>query len=276
MRKGEVEGHREAPVAAAEEPSLEFFGTRPRTPSSSLDMRTRAVAFALLMGCTFVVSAQIGGKTAADGPFTLDDAEDLDLVADGVGRAWVSDSVPPVGNILSVLDLSTSSLTLATGQTPLGVLAATVPEKMGVVDAGFGVPMPGVVGASTDDSPGDITSFDLLTFNACFDPALPNLIFDVILESNASVDLPRMFWNYTPAAGTAFQRVEIDLRSPGLVVDAGSLTLEDLLSNTRFLFFNFFAGPVPPGSTLSFHIDDIRLEGTEELVTAVEGAYLYR
>lgn len=253
-----------------------LFEGRQLRQFAEMGLAPRVLAFALLLGCALAIPAQIGGKTAADGPFTLDDAEDLDLIADGVGQPWISDFVLPVGDILSVFDLSTSLLILAPSQTPVGALRATVPEESGFIDAGFGVVMPAVVGALPEDFPGDITSFERLTFDACFDPTVPSPIFDVILESNASASLPRIFWNYTPSPGTAFQRVEIDLRSPDLILDAGSLVLEDLLGSTQFLFFNFFAGPVSLGSTLSFHIDDIRLEGTSEPVSSIGDVWLYR
>jgi hypothetical protein len=90
-----------------------------------------------------------------------------------LGRDWISDYVGGIGGgyILEPLDLSQAGLALAPGQSPIGALKAEIPnDGYGSIHAGFGVPMPGEVGASTLVSSGDITSFETLTFVACFEP----------------------------------------------------------------------------------------------------------
>ncbi len=209
--------------------------------------------------------AQIGGKTADDGIFVLDDAEDLDLLADGVMRNWIPDYVWPLGDVLTTLPLAGTDLTLAEDQTPIGALKATIPETHllydGYISAGFGVPMPAVAGESTLDYPGNITSFGTLSFYACFEPVLTGQYFQVVLETYSNTDYANIYWSYTPESGKTFQKVEIDLWNPDLIEGAGTLSLHELLSQTRFLYFYFYAGPVPIGSTLEFHIDDIELLG---------------
>jgi len=69
----------------------------------------------------------IGGRTALDGPFTIEDAEDLDLTADPLRRDWISDFVQST-EVLSAFDLTASGLTLAMGQSPTGALRATLPD----------------------------------------------------------------------------------------------------------------------------------------------------
>jgi len=213
------------------------------------------------------VFPQIGGHSAADGTFVLDDVEDLDLVADGVGRDWLPDYIWPVGDVLSPLAISGSGLTPAGGQTPVGAFRTTIPEKhrfgslQGYISGGFGVPVPGVAGASTLDFPGDITSFDTINFYACFEPTLPDQRFQVVLETYPGPDYPKVRWSFVPTAGTTFQKVEIDVWNPTAIEGGGSLTLSDLLSQTRFLYFYCYAGPVPFFTELDFHIDDIHLDG---------------
>ncbi len=208
---------------------------------------------------------QIGGRTAAFGTFVLDDVEDLDLMADGVMREWISDYVWPLGYILSTFSLSDSGLILAQEQTPIGALKATIPETHwiyeGYISAGFGVPMPAVAGESTLAYPGNITSFDTLTFFICFEPVLNGQVFQIVLETYPDPDYPKIYWSYTPEPGKTFQKVEIDLWNPDLIEGAGTLSLHDLLSQTRFLYFYFYAGPVPIGSILECYIDDIHLKG---------------
>ncbi len=220
---------------------------------------------ALSFSLVIPAHSQIGGRTSADGTFVLDDAEDLDLVADGVMRDWIPDYVWPQGYVLTTYTLTGSSLTLAPDQTPIGALKATIPETHwiyeGYISAGFGVPVPAVKGASTEEYPGNITSFGTMTFNACFEPVLTEQVFQVVLETYPGPDYPKIYWSYSPESGTTFQGVEIDLWNPDTIEGAGSLTLQDLLSQTRFLYFYFYAGPVPIGTVLEFYIDDIRLTG---------------
>jgi len=208
-----------------------------------------------------LVQAQIGGRTAADGPFVLDDVEDLDLTADGVMRNWVSDYIEPTGSILTTLRLSGSGLTLAQGQTPIGAFRARIPEVLGYISGGFGVPMPGEAGASSADHPGNITSFNFLSFEACFQPTFSGQFFEVILETYPGPTYPKIYWRFSPAVGTTFRTVKIDLKAPSLIENSGGKSLVELLSQTRFLYFYCYAKQVPTGTTLDFHIDDIRLLG---------------
>lgn len=208
---------------------------------------------------------QIAGQTAAGGVYVLEDAEDLNLTAEALGRDWVSDFVFPSGFILSSLNLSGSGLTTAAGQSAAGALLASIPDDgAGSIDAGFGIPMPAVAGGSTASSPGNIASFSELDFLACFQQNnAGGAQFQVLLECyprNPDMSFPTLLWNYSPSEGTAFQEVSIDLRSPGTILNnPGALPVDELLSRTRFLFFFFFANPVPLTAELNFHVDDIRL-----------------
>lgn len=237
-----------------------------------LNFPGRTFAFVLfLIGSTVIAEAQIGGRTAADGPFALDDVEDLDLTAIGVGRQWIPDYVYPTGDDLTAESLAGSGLTLAAGQSPVGGLKVSIPA-VGTplagysINAGFGVPMPGVVGASTLTSPGNITSFSSLTMLTCYQQVLSGQKFQVLLEcypQNGDGSYPTLVWDYTPTAGTTFHLVQIDLHSPALIGNNnGALTVDQLLSQTRFLYFYFFASPVSISTHFTAHIDDIRLIGS--------------
>lgn len=204
-------------------------------------------------------SAQIGGATAADGPFVLEDAEDLDLVADGVMRDWVPDYVKDGG--LHAIPLSASGLTLDASQSSIGALHFHVPETARYIDKSFGVPMPAIPGASTLDHPGNIASFAFLSFRACYQPELPSPVFLVILETYPGTNYPKLYWSFTPALSTEFREVSIDLWNPSSIENAQGLPLEALLSQTRFLSFYVFSGRVQPNTTLDLFIDDIRLTG---------------
>jgi hypothetical protein len=221
----------------------------------------RQIVVALLIAAGIAAHAQIGGQDSSLGAFLLDDAEDLDLVADGVERNWISDYVFPTGKVLSAVNLNGSGLTLAPGQSPLGALRMRIPGTFEFLDAGFGVPMPAVDGASTLEFPGDITSFERLTFLARYGPDVPDLTFFVILETYPGPDHAQLIWSFQPALGSTFEPVEIDLRSPAFVANGGSETLESLLSQTRFLAFHASSGMLSMPQTLDLHIDDIRLAG---------------
>jgi len=213
------------------------------------------------MSCIPLLAAgQIGGKTAADGPFTLDDVEDLDLVAGGVVRNWVYGTLPGGGPSLQAIPLAGSGLTLAVDQSPTGALRFQAESSGGYIGDGFGVPVPGQPGASTLDSPGDITSFTHITFLACFSPVISGQVFNVILETYPDPAYPRIFWSFSPAPGTTFQQVTLDLRQPDQIDNAGGLTLEDLLARTRYLSFYCYAD-TSGGSekSITFYVDDIRL-----------------
>jgi hypothetical protein len=219
-----------------------------------------------LLICADFVQAQVGGKTSADGPFLIDDAEDLNLHAESLGRDWISGFVWPAGNILSVT--SPSGLTLASGQSPAGILEAQIAaDNFGSIDAGFGIPVPGVVGASTLDSPGNITSFTSLEFLACHRARniTADIDFQVLMEcypGNGDGTYPTLVWKYTPASGTTFGLTQIDLRTPALILNNPSgLSVEQLLGSTRFLYFYFFSNPVSMMAELTVNFDDITLEG---------------
>jgi len=215
-------------------------------------------------------SAQIAGYTGAGGPFMLDDAEDVDLTAESLGRDWVSDYVYPLGYVLSAVTISTSGLTPATEQTPVGCLKGTIPQAFdpytgqNYISAGFGIPVPSVAGESTEPYPGDMTTFQSLTFYACFDRELPNQRFNVILETYPGPEYPKIYWSFAPRLGTMFEKITIDLWSPDYIENAGGLSLGQLLSQTRYLAFYCFGGPVAPFpvTTLEFHVDDVELYAT--------------
>lgn len=216
--------------------------------------------------------AQIGGKTAADGPFLLDDVEDLDTVAIGVMRTWVSDYIAPQGDVLSVVQLTGSGLTRATDQSPIGAFRASVPSSSKYVSGGFGVPVPAVAGASTATHPGNITSFTHLTFLACFEQTLANQKFQVILETYPGPTYPKIYWNFSPPQGKTFGPVSINLRAPAFIENAGDLTLEQLLAQTRFLYFYCYGGPTSVPRTVVLHVDDIYLTGSAGAATATPTA----
>lgn len=224
---------------------------------------------AILLLSTAPAFAQIGGHLPADGPFVLDDVEDLDLTADGVERDWIVSFI----NRLSADSSTSSGLTLAPGQTPIGALHFRGETFYGYIDANFGVPMPGVNGASTLDFPGDISGFRQLTFFACYSPAQNNNVFQVILEcypQNPDSTFPLVYWNYTPALGTTYQQVAIDLYQPSLIQhNPGGLSIGELLSQTRFIAFYMYAGPLVMqfGPTMTLHVDDITLVGESPSAT---------
>ena len=219
------------------------------------------IAFAMLLGPGTPLSAQIGGRTAADGVFLLDDAEDLDLVAKGVERNWIPQFV--WGGGLSAERLDTLDLTLAPGQSPVGTLLYRIPAEYGYINKSFGVPMPSVPGESTLPYPGSIVDFESLDFLISFTPEVKDQEFWVILETYPEIRdgvFPRIMWKFEPEEGNAFQKISIPLHSPTLVLDDGGHELDVLLSETRFLSFYFYgkhSGFTPV--TLRVYIDDILL-----------------
>lgn len=221
----------------------------------------------LLGGPVRHAPAQIGGKTAADGPFTLEDAEDLDLSASGVQRDWIESFVFGSDSSLEAVSLGATGLTPASGQSPVGVLRYTMPTAFGFVDHSFGVPMPAVPGASTLDSPGNIDSFTHLTFLAQASTDLTDQTKEVILECypDSGGVFPTLHWTWSVTPGTAFQPVSVDLHSPSLILNGGSHTVSELLSRTRFLSFYFYGGPEPAPQTLTVHVDDIRLTNVSSI-----------
>lgn len=227
--------------------------------------------------------AQIGGFTAAEGPFLIDSAEDLNLRSESLGRDWVSDFVGSL-QVLSAANPAANGLVLASGQSPLGSLHASIPrDKYGSIQGGFGIPMPAQPGASTLVAPGDITSFESLRFFACYAPStLPNLKFQVLLEcypQNPDGTHPTIFWNYTPPAGVGFGAVSVLLNNnAGILNNPASRTASELMTKTRFLYFLNFASPVDPGANLDVWVDDLQLLGPESPTTAATSGkwYLYR
>lgn len=208
-------------------------------------------------------AAQIGGRTADQGPFSLDDIEDLDLNAGGVLRNWIADAVQGVDNPLAAIPPGLTGLILSPNQSPLGLLRWQVKERFGSISRGFGVPVPAVAGASTLDFPGDITAFDYLTFLGAFDKDLSNQKVQILLEcypQNPNGAFPKVFWNVHPTTGSAFLSATADLRNPdGINDNPSGLTSAELLGRTRFLYFLSFAGPVSNNTTLNLYMDDIRL-----------------
>ena len=208
-------------------------------------------------------AAQIGGWSADQGPFSLDDVEDRDLTAGGVLRDWIPDSVQGVTYPLTGIDPATAGLTLSPNQTPLGVFDWRVKERFNNISKGFGVPVPATAGASTLASPGDITGFDYLTFLGVFDQQLSNEKVQILVEcypQNGDSTFPKVFWNVIPTTGSTFLSATVDLKNPdGINDNPGSLPASQLLSQTRFLYFLAFAGPVASNTTLNLYVDDIRL-----------------
>jgi hypothetical protein len=206
--------------------------------------------------------AQIGGQNAVDGRFVLDDVEDRDLVADGVERNWISDFIES-GAALEGIDPGAEGLTLAVGQTSAGVFRFTAEDDFGFIDMSFGVPVPSVKGASTLTNPANISGFNLLTFLAANTSPVMGAEFRVILEcypQNPDTSYPKLYWSFTPAPGTTFQSVVLNLQSPDFSENTGGLTTADLLSQARYLSFYVYAGPVDSGTSTVFYLDDIALE----------------
>jgi len=209
--------------------------------------------------------AQIGGKSAADGPFVLDDAEDLDTSASGVGRAWIPDYVPGIANPLQAVHLSGSGLTLQANQTATAALRYSMVTSNGYIDYSFGVPMPGIVGESTLPFPGNITSFTHLSFNIAVSTVLANQTQEVILETYPGPPYPSIRWEYQVLPGNAFQKITIDLRQPTYILNQNGITIEELLGKTRYMAFYFFGGRELTPKSFTIHIDDIRFIGFSEI-----------
>jgi len=207
-----------------------------------------------------MVWGEIGGKTAEDGIFVLDDAEDLDLVANGVDRPWIPDFVQN-GGLSAIFLENHGNLTLAEDQTPVGALRFRVPSYFGFIDKSFGVPMPSVPGQSTIPFPGDISDFAYFEFLLAFTPEIPEQQFWLILETYPERSpnvFPRIMWRYYPVAGTTFQRLRVPIHKPTLILDGDGYTLDELLSQTRFFSIYFFAQVQFP-TTFNAYIDDITL-----------------
>jgi hypothetical protein len=231
-------------------------------PSGFQNPRSAAISFLL---CAFVgfapeASAQIGGQSTA--PAIIDNAEDLNLNAGGVNRDWISD-FNDEGIALTAIGPGAASLTLASGQTPNGVLRLKATgDGAGFLEISCGVPVPSVASESTASHPGNMTPFENLSFAACVDPTAANLELQVILEcypQNPDTSFPKLNWFVTPAQGITFAPVTVNLRTPDLVDDAGTNTVEQLLSQTRFLAFYVFAGPDLGADEINLYFDDIML-----------------
>lgn len=217
------------------------------------------VPVACLLAAT--ASGQIGDYLPSQGPFVLDDFEDLDLEADSVGRTWVVSAGD--GMIAGAANLG--GLTLVPGQTPNGALHLSAEARFNFLDASAGVPIPSTKGASTLTDPGDISGFRYLTFLACHSSVPADASFQVILEcypQNPDSTFPKMYWNFAPTSGNAYQPIVIELYQPTLVEsNPQDRSVAELLSQTRFLAFYMFAAPVSAGVEMTLHLDDITLEG---------------
>ena len=228
----------------------------------TLPTLARLAATVALASLASMSMAQIGGKTAADGPFVIDDIEDLNLSSETLGRDWIPDFIGE-DPALQAIDPSTAGLTLASGQSSSGVFEFTAPAPFGFIDTSFGIPMPSVAGASTLDNPGDITSFTYITFQSVADIAIPGIEYNIILEcypQNPDDSFPRVFWNFQPATGTTFDFNAIELRQPSSIANnQNSRTLEELLGQTRFLSFYVYA-ETEQGNVVNLYMDDITLQ----------------
>lgn len=232
-------------------------GRKPRMKCS------RIITFLLasLLALVPLAAAQIGGRTASEGTFLLEDVEDLDLVAAGVERPWVPEYV--AGGGLEAKSLAGSGLELLPGQSPIGALHYRMPMELGYISKSFGVPMPSVPGESTLSHPGDISGFDSLQFLFAFSPVLTTQEFWVVLETYPEVaggKFPRLMWHYEPEEGSSFQPITIPLHEPTLVLDGDGFSVSELLSQTRFLSFYFYAESQRfPSPRMDVYVDDIVL-----------------
>lgn len=233
---------------------------RPKVTPAAVALVTLALALASSWAPPAL--GQIGGQTG--GTLVIDDVEDLSLTANGVERDWISEwTFTEIA--LQAIDPTTEtlSLTLAPDQTPLGVFRLTANnDTMGYFAKTCGVPMPSEPGESTATHPGDMTSFNTLSFFACVDPTASNMELQVILEcypQNPDSSFPKLYWIVSPAVGTTFEPVTLDLRSPDLVENDGGNTVEELLSQTRFLSFYLYGGPDFTRQEINLFFDDITL-----------------
>jgi hypothetical protein len=216
---------------------------------------------------------QIGGRTSSEGPFTLDNVEDINTTASGVDRAWIPEYIVGYPQAFGAVTLTDKSSTLMPGQSPLGALLYTMPTqpKAGYVSYSLGVPMPSVPGAPTTTHPGDISSFTHLTFLIRSDKTLANQFNQVILETYAGTSIPKLVWNFERIPGPQFHRVTLPLHAPDAVQGAGTVPVSELLAKTRYLSFYFYGGRELTPTTLTVYIDDIALFGN----SAIEGWSLY-
>lgn len=233
---------------------------------------------------------QIGGQTAADGDFVIDDFEELSLTSATLERDWLASVVVQAP---ADLELQGSGLTLASGQTPVGAMNIEFPDDFGVIAQGenscfgdFGIPMPGTPGVSTDPDAGgdagDITTFQSLRFLHRYElnGGQPDtgFAFNVLLEcypGNQDGSFPTLLWTFEPNEGSAFGASHINLAEPDAVLDnPDNVAVDDLLSQTRFLDFFFLATPVNAGARLHVSVDDITLLG--ESPTSVNGWLFYQ
>jgi len=219
----------------------------------------------LLIHGNYSIFGQIGGKTAADGVFVLDNAEDMDTSASGVGRGWIPDFVPGISNPLQAIQLNSSGLNLRANQSAMGALRYSMATSNGYIDYSFGVPMPGVLGASTLPFPGNITSFTHLRFNIAVSGSLANQTQEVILETYPGPPYPSIRWDYQVVPGNSFQEITIDLRQPTYILNQNGISIEELLGKTRYMAFYFFGGREPSLKSFVIHIDDIQLVGFSEI-----------
>lgn len=212
-----------------------------------------------------------------DGSFVLDDTEDLNLHAQSIDRNWISD-FQGGSPALAVSSLTSATLTLAPTQTPVGFFHFKASAKFNFIGKGFGIPVPSEPGQSTLTHPGDITSFAEFNFFACSPLAPASATYQLSLEcypQNADSTFPKLHWKFTPAMGTVFQRVRIDLYEPDLLENDFGRTVEELLAKTRYLSFFIYAPNVDNSAIVDFYVDDIMILPTGSLPTASSVWHLY-
>lgn len=248
-----------------------------QAPAARAGRKTVAWPCAGLLAIASTSPAQIGGKTAADGPFVVDNFEDLNLASETLARNWITSVIV---NAPASLQLSGPGDTLAPGQTPIGAMQPRFPDDnafiFGSPNSVFGdvgIPVPGLPGVSTDPNaggtPGNITSLSENRFVHSFtmfgQRADTDYSASVVIEcypGNGDGTFPKLIYNYEPTRGTVFTPVEINLRDPSVIRDnPQARTVEQLLSQTRFLDFFFFATPTNEPSWMNMAIDDITLVG---------------
>ena len=236
-----------------------------------------ACGLPLAMALSNAAPAQIAGQTAADGPFVIDDFEDLDMESATLQRTWLASVIVTVPAELS---LAGSGLTLASGQTPNGAIRLDFPDdnafivgEPNSIFGDLGIPMPGVAGASTDPNaggtPGGIEDFAYLEFLQTYQLtgglASTTVQAYVLIEcypQNPDTTFPTLRYAFTPTEGTTFQPIQINLVTPTNVTNnQNGLSLAQLLSQVRFLDIFYFATPVNEPGLLDVHIDDVTLTG---------------
>jgi hypothetical protein len=190
----------------------------------------------------------------------LEDAEDGNGFVESVGRAWIVDDTG-VKPALEAVDPVGDGLALRAGQSPARVQRFSMKAAFGFLSYSYGVPLPSVVGGSTLTFPGDVTSFTHLKLLTCSTSNINNGKFQIVLETYPGPIYPTLYWNFAPASGATFEERIFDLRQPDHTEGLGSLTVEEVLAQTRYIAVYFYGETVGKKENATAYIDDITFYG---------------